>query len=106
MKPPAKTLVNFRLLPDLLEAIDAAAALAGLNRTEWVTSTLTIAARQELGLVTVSVAAKVPPAALAEAIRQGVVDGCPHPKHLRHWERRGLCCQVCGSVLERRRQGA
>lgn len=95
---PQKTLVNFRLMPDLVEAIDAAAARAGLNRTEWVTSTLTMAARAEVNRTGQAVAVRIPPGALG--------DGCHHPKHLRRWDRAGLVCQVCEVVLERARQGA
>lgn len=93
-----KVLVNFRLPPELVEAIDGAAARAGLNRTEWVKSTLTVAARGELERTGRAVAARVPPGAMG--------DGCPHPKHLRRWDGQRLVCQVCEVVLERARQGA
>lgn len=93
-----KQLVNFRLPPELVEAVDAAASRAGLNRTEWVKSTLTMACRAEATRTGQAVAAHVPPGALG--------DGCHHPKHLRRWDRQGLLCQVCGFVLERARQGA
>lgn len=93
-----KQLVNFRLPPELVEAVDAAAARAGLNRTEWVKSTLTLACRAEGQRTGQAVAVRVPPGALG--------DGCSHPKHLRRWDRQGLLCQVCETVLERTRQGA
>lgn len=93
-----KQLVNFRLPPELVQAVDDAAARAGLNRTEWVKSTLTLAARSELERTGQAVAARVPPGAMG--------DGCHHPKHLRRWERQGLICQVCEVVLERASKGA
>lgn len=93
-----KVLVNFRLPPELVDQVDAAAARAGLNRTEWVKSTLTMAARGELERTTKAVAARVPPGALG--------DGCHHPKHLRRWDRQGLLCQVCETILERASKGA
>lgn len=102
---PAKTLVNFRLPDELVAQVDAAAARAGLNRTEWVTSILTVESRRELEGRTRAVAARVP-AATITLPAQAVGDGCAHPKHLRDWNGRGLVCQVCDTVLERRRQGA
>jgi hypothetical protein len=92
-----RVLVNFRLESALVEDMDAAAARAGLNRTEWVRSIITMACRRELERVTTAVAVRVPP---------GAIDGCAHPKHLRRWDRVGLICQVCEVVLERTRQGA
>jgi hypothetical protein len=92
-----KTLVNFRLPRGLLEEMDAAARAAGLNRTEWVISTLTIACRDGMRAAALAVAAGA----------TGVtIDGCPHPKHRRAWRAPGLVCEVCLTVLERTRQGA
>lgn len=100
-----KTLVNFRLVPDLVEQIDAAAARAGLNRTEWVTTTLTMAARTELEGRTRAVAARVPAAQLPVA--DGRLDGCAHPKGQRAWVADGqLVCLDCGTTLQRIHKGA
>jgi formamidopyrimidine-DNA glycosylase len=88
-----------------VEAVDAAASRAGLNRTEWVTSILTIESRRELAGRTAAVAAKATGATITTPL--GVAgDGCHHPKHLRGWERQGLVCGVCDTVLERRSVGA
>lgn len=101
---PKKTLVNFRLPPELVEAVDDAARRAGLNRTEWVTTTLTMAARAEGERTARAVAARVPAAQLPN--QRVAIEGCAHPKGYRVWGDAGLCCLLCQTVLERRRQGA
>ena len=102
-----RTLVNFRLPRSLLAEVDAAAARAGLNRTEWVASTLTLAARAELEATVRSVAAGAGGALVATPNGHHLlVDGCPHPRSRRHWSARGLVCQECRTVLEPARQGA
>lgn len=112
-----RTLVNFRLPRALLAEIDAAAARAGLNRTEWVASTLTLAARAELHATVQSVAAGAGGSPLPTSVPVAVgpspspsphliVDGCPHPRHRRSWARRGLICLECSSVLESASHGA
>jgi hypothetical protein len=101
----AKVLVNFRLPPGLVEEMDQAASRAGLNRTEWVKSILTLAARQELNGAAMAVAVRVPPAALqAPAGVPG--DGCAHPKAMRAWVEAGLVCLACRTVLQRQSKGA
>lgn len=102
MTDTKKVLVNFRLLPDLVGLIDQAAARAGLNRTEWVVTTLTVAARGEVERTARAVAARVP----AAQVPNGRIDGCAHPKAFRAWLADTLCCLQCRTVLERRRQGA
>lgn len=92
-----RTLVNFRLDRQLVEQIDQAAARAGLNRTEWVASTLAVACREGLAAAALAVAAG------ATGV---VIDGCPHPKNQRSWRSPGLVCTRCLTVLERTRQGA
>jgi hypothetical protein len=90
---PKKVLVNFRLPPRLVEAIDHAAARAGLNRTEWEVSEATARAA----------AARVP----AADVPPGMVVGCGHPKSRRARAADGtLWCMDCRTVLERQRQGA
>lgn len=104
-----RILVNFRLAGELITAIDAAASRAGLNRTEWVTSTLTLAARAELEGRAMAVAAGVPASEFTAPEWSGtrvVIDGCAHPKSARGWLGEGLVCMLCRTVLERRRQGA
>lgn len=100
-----KVLVNFRLPPELVEQIDAAASRAGLNRTEWVKTTLTMESRRELEGRTRAVAARVPAATLP-ASQQATGQGCPHPKHLRAWLPDGLTCSECMTVLQRVSKGA
>lgn len=97
MKPQPRQLVNFRIPVELVERIDAAAARSGLNRTEWVVSTLTLACRQELSTAALAVAA---------GAAGCIVEGCAHPKHLRAWRPLGLVCGQCLTVLERTQQGA
>lgn len=92
-----RTLVNFRIPVDLVEQVDAAAARAGLNRTEWVVATLTLACRENLTAAALSVAA---------GAAGCIVEGCHHPKHLRAWRPLGLVCGQCLTVLERVQQGA
>lgn len=92
-----RVLVNFRIARQLLDEIDAAAARAGLNRTEWVASTLTVACREGAHAAAVAVAA---------GAAGCIVEGCAHPKHLRAWRPLGLICGHCLTVLERTRQGA
>lgn len=100
---PKKVLVNFRLPPALVEAIDQAASRAGLNRTEWVASTLTMAAREMAEATARAAAVRVP----AADVPPGVVVGCGHPKSRRARAADGtLWCMDCRTVLERQRQGA
>lgn len=101
---PKKVLVNFRLAPHLVEAIDAAAGRAGLNRTEWVGSTLAMAARRETEDTATAVAARVPAARLG--VPDGRVDGCEHPKAMRAWVEAGLVCLKCRTILQRQSKGA
>jgi hypothetical protein len=101
---PKKVLVNFRLPPSLVEAIDQAASRAGLNRTEWVASTLTMAAREVAESTARAAAARVPG---ADFPPPGMVVGCGHPKSRRARAADGtLWCMDCRTVLERQRQGA
>lgn len=95
--PTDRVLVNFRLPKDLVDLIDRAAGQSGLNRTEWVSSTLAVAVREGLKGAALAVAAGV------SGVR---IDGCAHPRHRRVWGAQGLVCGDCGTVLERTRQGA
>lgn len=100
-----RVLVNFRLDSQLVEDMDAAAARAGLNRTEWVRTVVTVAVRRELDRTGQAVAARVPPDAIASP--PGTIDGCAHQRSRRARAADGtLWCMDCRTVLERRRQGA
>lgn len=92
-----KQMVNFRLDPGLVAELDAAAQAAGLSRTEWVVSTLTMVLRRE----------RQPAVAVAAAGHPHVlVDGCAHPRHLRKWDKAGLRCTACRALIETASRGA
>lgn len=102
-----KVLTNFRLPQPLLADIDRAAQAAGLNRTEWVISTLTVATREGLRAAALAVAAGATGAQLGDRRPDYAgLEGCAHPKHRRAWEPDGLTCRVCGTVLQRAYKGA
>jgi hypothetical protein len=97
-----RILTNFRLPAELIKDIDRAASLAGLNRTEWVISTLTVATREGLRAAALAVAA----GATGSKVGFGALEGCAHPKHRRAWRDEGLACLECGTLLHRKYRGA
>lgn len=102
-----RTLVNFRLPITLVAEMDRAAQLAGLNRTEWVISTLTVACREGLRQAALAVAAGATGARLPGAPpASSSIDGCPHPRHRRQWNNAGQVCLECGHVVQRTYKGA